>query len=326
MPPDRYRIDTHVDAETRAKALSDDVLRGLTSRPKTLPPKYFYDAAGSALFDEITRLPEYYLTRVEDELLRTCAPAVMRRATPDDIVEIGAGTGVKIRRFMDAVDGARRSVRYVPVDLDETTMRATAARLTVAYAFLSVHGVVGDFERHLAHVPPAIGRRLVVFLGSTIGNLDRAPCRDFLAEVRRLLRDGDRFLVGVDLVKDHPTLEAAYNDAAGVTGEFNRNILRVVNHGLGGDFRPEAFRHHAWYNEAERRIEMHLVAEARLRARLRRLGIAIEVEAGESIWTENSYKFTRESTVAMFEPAGLRLESWHVDDRERFALALAAPA
>ncbi len=325
MPPDRCRIDAHVSAEARAKALADDVSHGLTARPKTLPPKYFYDEAGSALFDAITRLPEYYLTRVEDALLRTCAPALMQLA-PDDIVEIGAGMGVKIRRFIDARDGARGPVRYVPVDLDETTLRATAARLTDAYAFLSVHGIVGDFERHLAHVPPTTGRRLVVFLGSTIGNLDPAPCRDFLGEVRRLLRDGDRFLVGVDLVKDRPVLEAAYNDAAGVTAAFNRNVLRVVNHGLGGDFQPEAFRHHAWYNAAASRIEMHLVAETRQRARLRQLGLTIEVEAGESIRTEHCYKFTRASVVAMLERARLRLDSWHVDDGERFALALAAPA
>lgn len=326
MRLDRWRIDAHVDAEARTKALADDVLRGLRSRPKTLPPKYFYDEAGSALFDEITRLPEYYLTRVEEGLLQACAPAVMRRVAPDDLVEIGAGTGAKIRRFLDAVDGARAPVRYVPVDIDEATMRAAAAHLTAGYDFLSVHGVVGDFERHLAHVPPPTGRRLVLFLGSTIGNLDPPARLDFVREVRRLLRDGDRFLVGVDLVKDRPTLEAAYDDAAGVTREFNRNILRVVNRALGGDLRPEAFRHHAWYNETESRIEMHLVAETRQRARLRRLGVTIEIEAGESIWTESSYKFTRASTVAMLEPAGLRLESWHVDDRERFALALAAPA
>jgi L-histidine N-alpha-methyltransferase len=189
-----------------------------------------------------------------------------------------------------------------------------------------VHGVIGDFERHLIHVPPALGRRLVLFLGSTIGNLHPPERRGVLAAIRDLLGPDGRLLLGVDLVKDTTVLEAAYDDAAGVTREFNRNVLRVLNRGLGGDFRPEAFGHHAWYNAAASRIEMHLVAEAPQTVRLRGVGLTVHLDAGESIWTESSYKFTRTSVEDALREAGLRLEDWITDGGQRFALALAAPA
>jgi L-histidine N-alpha-methyltransferase len=183
---------------------------------------------------------------------------------------------------------------------------------------------VGDFERDLAHLPPSPGRRLVLFLGSTIGNLDPTSRRRFLARVRGLLHGSDdRFLLGVDLVKDPSVLEAAYDDAAGVTREFNRNILRVVNRGVDGDFRPEAFRHLAFYNEAASRIEMHLVADTAHEVRLRRLGLTVALAAGEDIWTESSYKFTRGGVEAMLGDAGLRLIEWHADPAGYFGLALA---
>jgi L-histidine N-alpha-methyltransferase len=218
-------------------------------------------------------------------------------------------------------------VCYVPLDVDRPTLEATAERLLDDYPGLGVHAVVGDFERDLAHLPPSPGRRLVMFLGSTIGNLDPAGRRRFLARVRRLLHGADdRFLLGIDLVKDTRVLEAAYDDAAGVTREFNRNILRVVNRGVDGDFRPEAFRHLAFYNAAASRIEMHLVADTAHEVRLRRLGLTIPFAAGEDIWTESSYKFTRDGVEAMLGEAGLRLVDWHGDPSEYFALALAGPA
>jgi L-histidine Nalpha-methyltransferase len=319
----RYRVEVHADAHTRLKAMAEDVLRGLSERPRSLPPKYFYDTAGSRLFDEITRLPEYYLTRVEDALLDTLAPRLMRALAPRDVVELGSGFSLKTRRLLDARGGG--PLRYTPVDVDETTVAVSAERLLAGDPSLEVHAVVGDFERHLVHVPPPGGRRLVLFLGSTIGNLDDPARRALLGQVRGLLRRGDRLLLGVDLVKDRAVLEAAYNDRAGVTAEFNRNILRVVNRSLGADFRPEAFRHHAWYNTAESRIEMHLVPDTPQTVRVRSIDLTVRLEPSESIWTESSYKFTRTSVRAMLRAAGLRLDAWHTDEGERFALAVAAP-
>ncbi|HEX6210028.1 MAG TPA: L-histidine N(alpha)-methyltransferase [Methylomirabilota bacterium] len=319
----RYRVEVHADAHTRLKAMAEDVLRGLGERPRSLPPKYFYDAAGSRLFDEITRLPEYYLTRVEEGLLDTVAPRLMRALMPRDVVELGSGFSLKTRRLLQARGGG--PLRYTPVDVDETTVAVSAQRLLAEDPVLEVHAVIGDFERHLVHVPPPSGRRLVLFLGSTIGNLDAPARRALLAQVRGLLRRGDRLLLGVDLVKDPAVLEAAYNDAAGVTAEFNRNILRVVNDSLGADFRPEAFRHHAWYNAAESRIEMHLVPDQPQTVRVRSLDLTVRLEPPETIWTESSYKFTRASVDAMLRAAGLKLDAWHTDADERFALAVAAP-
>jgi L-histidine N-alpha-methyltransferase len=322
------RIHVHVciDEQELQRALEDDVRRGLTARPRVLPPKYFYDEAGAALFERITALPEYYLTRVESALLCEVAPRLMADLAPEDIVELGSGSSVKTRRLLDGVDGDGRPVRYVPIDVDRPTLQAVAARLVDDYASLSVHAIVGDFERHLDCVPPPTGRRLVFFPGSTIGNLDPAARHHLLRQVRRLLASADdRFLLGVDLVKDVARLEAAYDDASGVTREFNRNILRVVNRGLGADFRPEAYRHVAFYNREASRVEMHLVAESAQEVRLGRLGLAIRLSSGESIWTESCYKFTRESTRAMLEGSGLRLEGWHVDPEQQFALVVAAP-
>ena len=314
----RYRIEVHADAHARLKAMADDVRNGLGARPRSLPPKYFYDATGSQLFDEITRLPEYYLTRVEEALLDRLSPQLMRSLTPMDIVELGSGFSVKTRRLLAARGGT--PLRYIPLDVDETSVAASAARLLDEDPRLEVHAVVGDFERHLVHVPPAGGRRLVLFLGSTIGNLDPPARVALLRQVRGLLRRGDRLLLGVDLVKELPTLEAAYNDAAGVTAAFNRNVLHVVNRALGADFRP-----HAFYNASEARIEMHLVSERRQTVRIPSIGLRIELEPAETIWTESSYKFTRASATGMLAKAGLRLEAWHTDRERRFALALAAP-
>ncbi|HEV2054104.1 MAG TPA: L-histidine N(alpha)-methyltransferase [Methylomirabilota bacterium] len=322
----RYRAYAYTDETDRRTRLEEDVRRGLTASPKTLPPKYFYDAIGSKLFEGITELPEYYLTRKEAALLETLAPELMRELEPQDIVELGPGSAVKTRRLLDARNGLRDRLRYVPIDVDELTVQASAARLIADYPFLDVRALVGDFERHLEHVPSPVGRRLVLFLGSTIGNLDPPGRQRLLAQVRALLRSReDRFLVGLDLVKDVTVLEAAYNDASGVTREFNRNILNVVNRGTDADFLPTAFRHVAFYNETAARIEMHLVPDSTQEVHLRRLGLTIRVSPEEGIWTENSYKFSRAAAQAMLEDAGLRLETWHTDSESYFALAVAAP-
>jgi L-histidine N-alpha-methyltransferase len=319
----RYHIDVHVDDAGRLREMLEDVRRGLTGRPKTLAPKYFYDAVGSRLFEKITQLREYYLTRVEDSLLARWAPDLVGALRPRDIVELGAGAGTKTRRLLDAAGSG--PLRYVPIDVDAGMLEAAAAQLVDQYPSLEVHAIVGDFQRHLAAVPPRAGRRLVIFLGSTIGNLDAPARRDLLAGVRELLDPGDRFVLGVDLVKDVRLLEAAYNDASGVTAEFNRNILRVVNRGAGADFEPEAFAHLAFYERDAARIEMHLVPASRQVVHLRRLDLTIEVEAGERIWTESSYKFTRDSTREELEAAGFTLARWCADSRRRFALAVGAP-
>ena len=323
----RYQVDAYTDEQTQRRRLEEDVRRGLTARRKTLPAKYFYDRAGSLLFERITELPEYYPTRTESALLQEILPELIGEILPDDIVEIGAGSSEKTRRILNAVSAGVRPVRYVPLDVDRLTLESSAAALLRTYPRLHVHAVVGDFERDLGHVPAPGGRRLAMFLGSTIGNLDEPARQRLLGGLRGLLPEvGDRLLLGVDLVKDVKILEAAYDDAAGVTRDFNRNILHVVNCGVDGDFRPEAFRHRAFYNEAAARIEMHLVSDAAQAVKLGRLGLTIRFRPGEGIWTESSYKFTREGVESMLASAGLRLAQWHVDPANYFALALAAPS
>jgi L-histidine N-alpha-methyltransferase len=323
----RYQVDVYTNEQAERRRLEDDVRRGLTARHKSLPPKYFYDRAGSLLFERITELAEYYPTRTEAALLQEIVPDLIGEILPDDIVEIGAGSSAKTRRILNAVSAGGRGVRYVPLDVDRLTLENSAARLLRDYPHLRVHAVIGDFERDLAHVPAPAGRRLAMFLGSTIGNLDEPARQHLLVGLRGLLPErDDRLLLGVDLVKDVKILEAAYDDAAGVTRDFNRNILHVINRGVDGDFNPEAFRHHAFYNEAAARIEMHLVADSAQAVKLGRLGLQIRFRPGEGIWTESSYKFTRAGVEGMLTAASLRLVQWHVDPANYFALALAAPS
>jgi L-histidine Nalpha-methyltransferase len=305
--------------------LARDVKRGLGARRRWLPPKYFYDDAGSLLFERITRLPEYYLTRAEDAILRETGLAIAARVDPLELVELGPGSCRKVRSLLDAIDHGG-AVRYVGVDVDGALLTRATRGLVRDYPSLRVDTVVGDFERDLRRVPPPAGRRLILFLGSTIGNFPPPARHRLLRDIRRILGPGGRLLLGVDLVKDRTVLEAAYNDSAGVTAAFNRNILRVVNRGVDGDFDPDAFRHHAFYNDAASRIEMHLVATAPQRVRLRRLELVLDFREGDGIWTESSYKFTRASVDAVLGRAGLLTEAWFTDAEERFALVLAGAA
>jgi len=321
---ERFRLDVCADEAAFLAMLAADVRRGLEARPRSLPPKYFYDHAGAVLFERITALPEYYLTRVEEGILRDVAREVMERVRPGDIVELGPGSCRKVRMLLSVI-GRHADVRYVPLDVGRDGLTEAAGALIDEYPALEVHAVVGDFERHLEGVPPPAGSRLVLFLGSTIGNFDPPACRRLLRQIRQVLGPAGWLLLGVDLVKDRRVLEAAYDDAAGVTREFNRNVLRVVNRALDGDFRPEAYRHHAFYRTEASRIEMHLIATAPQRVRLGRLGLVVDLAEGEGIWTESSYKFTRESTATMLAEAGLVIDAWYTDAEGRFGLVLARP-
>lgn len=317
-------LDVHADEARFLAHRAEDIRRGLTARPRALPPKYFYDEAGSVLFERITKLPEYYLTRVEELILRDVAEDLVGRLAPRDIVELGPGSCRKVRWLLDALDDSRE-VRYVAMDVGRESLAQAVGALADEYPHIHLHAVVADFERHLGCLPPPTGRRLVLFLGSTIGNFDPPARRALLAQVRRLLGSDGRFLLGVDLVKDRRVMEAAYDDDAGVTREFNRNILRVVNRAVDGDFVPDAWRHHSFYNTEARRIEMHLLAAAPQRVHLRALELVLDFDEGDGIWTESAYKFTRESVVAMLSEAGLALDEWHTDPEGRFGLAIGRP-
>jgi len=257
-------------------------------------------------------------------MLPEVARDVIAHSAPQEILELGPGSCRKVRAFLDA--SASAAQRYVPVDFGRDGLAAGVARLTRRYGALRVHAVVGDFERDLVHAPAPTGRRLVLFLGSTIGNFEPPAREALLRRIAGLLGDDGRLLLGVDLVKDRATLEAAYDDAAGVTRTFNRNVLRVVNRALGADFRPDEFRHHAFYDPAASRIEMHLVAMGRQRVRIPALDMRLDLPDGEDIWTESSYKFTRESIEAVLKSAGLALERWYTDAADRFGLVLARGA
>ncbi len=322
-PTAKLEILSLCGADDFQRQLEADARAGLGATPRSLPPKYFYDARGSALFEEITRLPEYYLTRAETSILERIAGEMVESVRPREIVEIGAGSSRKTQLLLDALERTGGD-RFVPIDVSADALRAAGERLLARYPGLEFLGVVGDFERHLSLVPRS-GSRLVCFLGSTIGNLEAAERVPFLRTVRAMLEDGDRFLLGVDLVKPHERLHAAYNDALGVTAEFNKNVLAVLNRELGGDLPLEAFAHRAFYDPALERIEMRLVALEPVRARLGRLDLDLRFDRGEELHTEISCKFRRETVVEAFGGAGLELERWITDEPGDFALVLGRP-
>jgi len=315
------RVDVHLSGADLSAALAADVRRGLTAHPKQLPPKWFYDDRGSDLFDQITRLPEYYPTRAERSILDARAGEIAVATGADTLVELGSGTSAKTRLLLFALADAGTLERFVPFDVSEQTLRDAAAAVAQEYGVV-VHAVVGDFERHLAEVPTG-GRRLVAFLGGTIGNLEPAARARFLAAIADGLGPDDALLLGTDLVKDVARLEAAYDDAAGVTAEFNRNVLRVVNRELDADFVPERFEHVARFDEAEEWIEMRLRATEPMRAHVAALDLDVEFAAGEELRTEISAKFRRERVAAELAAAGLALSRWWTDPPGDFALSLA---
>jgi L-histidine Nalpha-methyltransferase len=320
--PPQAAVDVCYTAEERAVALRADVLRGLTSEPKELSPQWFYDELGSALFDEITRLPEYYLTRREREILREHASEVAELTQANTLVELGSGTSEKTRLLLDALAEAGHLKRFVPFDVSEAILRESAAAVVREYPGLEVHAVVGDFGRHLGFLPEG-RRRLIAFLGSTIGNLFPSQRADFLRSVETTLTPREALLLGVDLVKDVARLEAAYNDPAGLTAEFNRNILTVLNRELEANFEPAQFEHVARWNRVHEWIEMVLRSAGEQVVDVAELGLEVQFAAGEEMRTEISAKFRREGVEAELAAAGLELARWWPHASGDFALVLA---
>ncbi|MGW8801372.1 L-histidine N(alpha)-methyltransferase [Streptomyces sp. NPDC055775] len=300
-------------------ALRADVLHGLTRHPKTLPPKWFYDAHGSELFEEITRLPEYYPTRAEREILVARAPEIAAASGAKTLIELGSGSSEKTRHLLDALPGLHS---YVPVDVSESALRGAAEALLVERPDLSIHALIADFTGELV-LPHTPGPRLVAFLGGTIGNLLPDERAVFLKSVRSLLSPGDALLLGTDLVKDEEVLVAAYDDAAGVTAAFNKNVLTVVDRELGADFDPADFDHVALWDRRQEWIEMRLRARRALTVKIPGLDLVVPFEAGEGLRTEVSAKFRKEGIRGELATAGLRLTQWWTDSADRFALSLA---
>jgi L-histidine Nalpha-methyltransferase len=289
-----------------------------------LPPKWFYDEEGCRLFDEITRLPEYYPTRTERAILAACAGDVATRTSADTLVELGSGTSEKTRLLLDALAANRTLRRFVPFDVSEPTLRAAAAAIELEYPGVDVHAVVGDFERHLDRVPRG-GTRLVAFLGSTIGNLDAPGRARFYGAIAAGLGPDDALLLGTDLVKETRRLESAYDDEAGVTAAFNRNVLSVLNRELGADFAPDRFAHVARWNAGEEWIEMRLRSEGAQAVHVDELDLDVGFADGEEMRTEISAKFRRETVEAELAAAGLALTGWWTDPGGDFALSLSVP-
>jgi L-histidine N-alpha-methyltransferase len=306
--------------------MAADVRRGLTATPKQLPPKYFYDERGSELFELITDLEEYYPMREEGALLNAVSPGLIASIAPYEIVELGSGSSTKTQACLDAGRANGCLQRYVAFDVSESIVRQASADLLQRYDGLDVYGIVGDFFRHLDKIPRVMGRRLVLFLGGTLGNLYAGERIALLKQIGALLGPDDRLLVGVDLVKDIKVIERAYNDLAGVTAAFNKNMLNHLNRGLDGDFDPEAYQHIAFFNTDESRIEMHLRPFQEQTVHLRRIDLTLTVQPTETIWTESSHKFTPESVNQMLTAAGLTLREWYAAPRDMFGLALAGPA
>ena len=304
--------------------LAADIMSGLTGHPKAIPSKYLYDGRGSELFEDITRLPEYYLTSAEIEILRGASDTIMALARPHEIVELGSGSSTKTRLLIDAMRRGDYGTKYLPIDISEDALRAAALDLCETYAWLEIEGLIGDFNSDLPDVPRS-GRRLIVFLGSTIGNLDTLNQRLFLNALSSLLEPDDLLLLGMDLVKEPEALIAAYNDTLGITAEFTRNVLHVVNRELDADFPADTFGHVPIWNEEAARMEAWVESPKDMGVRVGALNLDVSLKAGERIHTEISCKFTPASIHRLFSGAGLRVVETFMDRDKRYALVLGAP-
>ncbi len=314
----------HLDPGALAGQMATDVRAGLTSTPKTLPPKYFYDARGSELFDEITRLPEYYPTRTERSILERHVDDIAGLTSAETLVELGSGTSEKTRLLLRALTAAGTLRRFVPFDVDPVVLEEASVAVAEEFPGLAVKPVVGDFERHLGELPRH-PRRLLAFLGSTIGNLEPAARATFLAGVRSTLGEGDAFLLGTDLVKEPARLVAAYDDTQGVTAAFNKNVLAVLDRELGADFKAEAFEHRAVWDAEHEWIEMRLESTEAQRVHVAALDLDVSFGAGEQMRTEISAKFRRDGIERELAAADLRLVRWWTDPQDDFALSLSVP-
>jgi L-histidine N-alpha-methyltransferase len=319
-----YSIDVHLSPEEVRRQMLIDAVKGLQAEQKSIPPVWFYDERGSKLFEEITQLPEYYPTRAERALLEQHGLAIAEHAKADTLVELGAGACDKTRVLLSALRDAGTLSRYVPFDVSDEFLRNAAGTLTEEYESLDMHLVIGDFHQHLREIPTE-GRRMVAFLGGTIGNLDPQQRSRFLFDLNCTMSSTDWLLLGTDLVKNRERLVAAYDDSAGVTAEFNRNVLLVLNEQLGGDFDLDLFRHVALWNEDERWIEMRLRAQETTEVSLARAGITVRFTKGEDLLTEISAKFTPDQVERELSEAGFLVDGmWGAEEGE-FLLSLARP-
>jgi L-histidine N-alpha-methyltransferase len=312
----------NLSAVDNGDAIAEDILDGLSRSLREIPPKYFYDEAGAILFDQICELPEYYPTRTEAAILRERSAEIARRTAATELVELGSGYATKTRILLAEMAAAGHLERYVPMDVTEVVVRGVAASLCADYPALSVHGIIGDFERDLDQIPDAEGPRMVAFLGGTLGNFTPEARVSFLRDVASLLRPEDALLIGHDLVKDPAIIEAAYNDSAGVTAAFNRNALQVVNNRLGANFEPSDFEHVAFFDRDTEWIEMRLRAERDMDVRIESLDLDLHLARGDEIRTEISAKFTPERLEAEFRAAGLAIEDLLMDGEGLYGLSL----
>jgi L-histidine Nalpha-methyltransferase len=316
-------IEVHLDADAAA-TMARDVRAGLSAEFKELAPKYFYDERGSRLFEQITELDEYYPTRAERSILTARAAAIVAAAgRPPTLVELGSGSAAKTRHLLSAMRDAGCLGTYVPVDISEEITHQTADQLVEEYPGLAVHGLVCDFEQDLERIPDGEEGRLIAFLGGTIGNLYPDARHEFLSRLAALMGPADRLLLGTDLVKESDRLELAYDDPGGVTAEFNKNVLRVLNRELGADFDLDAFEHVAHYDPAEARMDIRLRSLAEQTVRLDELDLDVEFAADEEMRTEISSKFTRERLIEIYDGAGLEMSGWFTDADGDYALSLA---
>jgi L-histidine Nalpha-methyltransferase len=326
-------VENWLPADYRQASLKADALAGLSGEPKSLPPKWFYDERGSALFEQITALPEYYPTRAERSILRDIAGTIAALTEASTLVELGSGSSEKTRLLLDALRAQGTLRRYVPVDVSESALVAAGAAVAADYPQIDVHAVVSDFDTRLgldaagdSAGERAEGPQLVAFLGSTIGNMAPADRAKFLARIRDGLRPGDALLLGTDLVKDPAVLVAAYDDAAGVTAAFNKNVLSVLNSELGANFDLGAFEHIAIWDPDEEWIEMRLRSAASQEVRIPAIGLTAKFAIGEEMRTELCAKFRQSGVAAELAAAGLSMRSWWTDPAGRFGLSLSTPA
>ena len=323
----RYVVQS-LPAVHRLESVHEEVRRGLTSRPKTLPPILFYDERGSSLFEEISELPEYYLTRTEQAILDRYAPEMVTFCAQELLlVELGSGSSTKTRTFLNALYAGDHRPIYQPVDISESILHATAEELVGEYPDLVVRAIASDYDRGLAEVGGQQGRqKVLLFLGSNLGNFSRTGAQELLSKVRQAMAPDGILFLGIDLLKPWPILQAAYDDALGVTADFNRNILVRLNRELQANFNLERFPHQVLWNAETNAVEMHLRSLGEQTAYIKDLDLMVEFQDGETIHTESSHKYTHESLTRLCESAGLRVQTSWTDDQGWFALNLIVPA